>query len=410
VPKLHMSTRCRRAIIRQIGRRQGKVFGCLILVAGLVAGSTIRTASAQGFPFPACPRPLAKAKWSAPETPTRAIAAQQWFKMLQAKVPAVSTPQALMALGANEPVVVCRVSSSSPATEGLGVHGDVEVVVVSKVAASSVEIEVVARFDSSRFEVYLPPSFTADASPEFMIGDMGPSWPVLTVGATNPSDQQLLDALMTDVFASATEIVAMRAFTPDQPGQTRTDRLLVGDACGTVGLHVRLESGALTIVSGTAPPCAVGSVRKMLVSGVNVSIDRAGRLKLASPAASPSRASVVLSKAPRFEASPNLVRSYREKGKANSLSSSIKLGSGALRSMDGSDGCNTVSTAIAFSSNRFVIDPFMVTTAKFCESVKANAFSEMLKNVSGTGTYVRRGSTLTLMFADKAVAVLSSAR
>lgn len=388
-------------IWREVFRRVMAV-GVLAVLLGLAGGPVVRTASAQSWPFPSCPVPLAAAKWSAPESPTRAIAAQSWFKVLQAKVPAVSTPQALMALGPNEPLVMCRVPISGKATAGLGQQGDVAVVVLTKGAGGALTTEEVARFDSSAFEVYLPPSLTADASPAFTLGDMGPTWPVVVVGATGSSDQQLLDALLRDAFATSTELVAMGPSVPDQPGMTRIDRLVVGDSCGTVGLSVRIQSGVLSIVSGTVPACRAGTVRKVLVNGAKVSTDGAGRLSIVT-----SSTSATLSKVAGASFTPTFVRSYRAKGQTNTVMAPVQVGAGSLRSFGGSDGCNAVSTSIAFSANRFVLDPSTTSTAAFCKNVKTNALGATLQNTTRTGTYARRGSKLTLTFADRSVAVLT---
>lgn len=244
-------------------------------------------------------------------------------------------------------------------------------------------------------------SLTGDGNPASTLGDGKPSRPVLGYGANGSSDQQLVDALMAGVFALASEVVAFGPDVPEQAGIARVDRLVVGDLCGAVGLSVSVRSGVLSIVSGSVPSCKTGSVRGVLVNGAKMSIDGAGRLTIAT-----SGSLVVLSKSPGFGFTPTLVQSYRAKGRTNAVSTSIRVGSGALRSLDGSDGCNGVTTAIAFSSNRFVIDPVRMETMMACENAEATAFRAMIDNTTNTGTYVRRGSTLTLTFADNAVAVM----
>jgi hypothetical protein len=139
----------------------------ITIVSALATANGARSApvSAQGaWPFPACPQPLAMSPWSASEAPTRAIAAQQWFTLLKNQSPAIATPRALLTLAANDPVAVCRIPASGPATEGLGATARVALVVVSKAAT-----EEVARYDSNLFEVYLPPGGMADVGPDFRL-------------------------------------------------------------------------------------------------------------------------------------------------------------------------------------------------------------------------------------------------
>ena len=120
--------------------------------------------------------------------------------------------------------------------------------------------------------------------------------------ANDSSDHQLVDALMADVFASASEVVALGPDVPEQTGIARADRLVVGNSCGTVGLSVRVRSGVLSIVSGSVPPRKTGSVRGVLVNGAKVSIDGAGRLRIET-----SASLAVLSKSPVASSSNRFV-------------------------------------------------------------------------------------------------------
>ena len=365
----------------------------LMTLLGVPAGA----GGAQGWPtWPNCPKPLAASPWSMSESPTRAIIARQWFAALQAKVGAARLPTVLIGLAANEPVTLCRIASSVPATVGLGRNADVAVIVVSASAT-----EEVVHVDSSMFEVYLAPSYMADASDETKLVGQGPSWPLLGVAVTPTSAVVAFSAAAGNAFERGSEFVAFASDVPDQPGVARQERLVLSDACGRVAVQVGMRSGVIRVLSGSIDPssCKGGAVRSLL--------GKSPRYSVTARALALSRGSnrVVLSRSPAPSWRTVRVLRYHDGGVVNEVAADATTGDGGLRTLGSFDGCNWVTLRIAFASKRFVLDPDIVQTARAClDSPPSTAIVPFMRNPTGTGTWTVSANTLILRFLDGATA------
>jgi hypothetical protein len=232
VERRHPRGRTNLAIVRSTF-----VVAASVLMASFVS---VANGSSPEWSFPPCPTQPVISPFSASESPTRAIVAQDWFRRLQQATPAAVTPTSLMALPANEPVTVCRIEADGKATDGLGAVADVGVMVVTKSSS-----ELVALVDSKMFEVYLPSSHTAEIGANPPPPDTTPQWPVRVTADAPPNDRAIHDALVSNTYSTSDEILAARIHYPDQPGLARVDRLVFGDSCGTVGIFVRIQNGIL---------------------------------------------------------------------------------------------------------------------------------------------------------------------
>ncbi len=320
--------------------------------------------------------------------------AQQWFAVLQAKVPAARPPEVLMGLGANEPVTLCRVASSGAGTVGLGRNADVAVIVESAAAT-----EEVVRVDSSAFEVFLAPNYMAEANAETKLGNQGPNWPLLSISVTPTSVADAISSAAGNTFERGSEVVAIGSDVPDQPGVARQERLVMSDACGRVALQVAMTKGVIRVLSGVINPstCKGGTVRSLL--------GKAPRYSVTAKTLVLSRGSsrVSLSRSPASSWQTVRIIRYSGGGAVNEIAADAKIGAGGLRILGSYDGCNWVSLRIAFASKRFVLDPSVVQTARACaEAPPSTAIVPFMRNPTGTGSWRLSGGKLTLQFLDGA--------
>ena len=372
--------------------------GILATLILALSSETSFAAQQTPWPFPSCPEPLLISAWSASEAPTRAIAAQQWFALLQKKVPTVTTPRVLMTLPPNEAVTVCRIATSGAVTDNLGRAANVAVIVVSKTAT-----EEVARFDAREYEIYLPPGGMAEVGPGFQLSPFGPDWPLARIGRTTDSDAILLNRLTTSVFSNGREIIGFRFYSPAQPGLGRTDSLLLGDRCGSVSVQVRVSESVLTLAGGMVapPPCSAGDVRSLLATRPRVSVTDAGLTMTADGAS----VTIPLARSQPFRRL--LLRSVRTRSRSSTKATEVRVGVGpGLVSFGGSDGCNAVGSAAAFAAGRFVLDPLVERNMMGCPGNPHNALSLLMVTGDNTGSYVHSGNVLTLRSVAGTVAVL----
>lgn len=215
------------------------------------------------------------------------------------------------------------------------------------------------------------------------------------------SDQKLIDNLILSVYASESEMLAIGPEVPAQSGAARIERLVLGDPCGALGLSVRIQRGVLRIVNGTVARCPKGVIRTVLVDGAKIGLDGEGLTIVTAEG---------IVKLPRVTIAPftlTSVRSYRTRGGSNTEPGDVRTGLGGLRRVRVFDGCNDIATSVAFTTNKFVIDPAREMTAVGCTEFTPNAAGAFLENNTNTGTYWREGNTLTMTFLDGARAILT---
>ncbi len=335
------------------------------------------------------------------ESPTRAIVVREWFKVLQARIPEAKSPTAAINLSANEPVTACRIAVSGPATPGLGQTANVAVVIVSAAG-----VEEVVRVDSSGFEVYLPDNYMADITDSYVTPSRGPNWPIVAIPGTKTNELAAINSISANTFESAAEILAFGPYGPDSPGSARSERLVLGDLCGRVALRVGLQNGKIRVLEGAIdPPVCNGSrLRSLIAEAPEFNVGETS-LVLSS---GDTRIELARSKVPVFRTTKLL----RVKGQKvnNRVVVGFTLGEGGLRSLSSYDGCNWVSSRIAFSGSRFVLDSELMMTLRGCKKQTATAFVPFKANSTGMGTWQLNGRLLTLTFMDGMTAVIETKR
>lgn len=388
--------------------RLGQVVRCWTTVA-VVLLSPVGSASGQtpvARPEVRCPQPQPVVKFSAAVIPTQAGHVQHWVRLLRKQVPAVPELPGLARVPRNDPVATCLALVSGPATQGLGTTADVAITVVSQTTA-----EEVARFDSKLFSVQLPTTGgPIDDNTKFY--ELSPPFgPLLPILRSAGPDLALMRELNRWVFTFGDELLA---FSPgkDQPGRTRFDRMVLGDRCGLVSQDVRVVAGVLGEVEvqgmRATPPCEGGRVRSVVTAKPTVSFDGNG-LTLTS-----GDRRVTLRRSPIATPEITTARQYTDARKDITWATLVGIDRteypGGLRAVGGYFGCTSGSTSIAFSDNRFLIDPQRLLTPVLCEPPIPSTAAVFLGNPSGRGTYVLQGRRLILTFADGATAVLGLRR
>lgn len=212
------------------------------------------------------------------------------------------------------------------------------------VIVTSAGTDDLAFVDSIRFYIAFPPSVAKGVDP-LPDGTLigGSVRIVLPIPQTTPSDQAIIDAL------SADGLLLQRPFVS-----------LVNDTL------------TLTTATGTAD-------------------DTAFSLRVSRPA--PFRTT--------------RITRYTGTTRSSSRSAAIELVTGGLRRATVPVACNTMSSSIAGSTDRFVIDPRRMITKIGCLRSPPTAAELFAYNRTGTGTWSRRGSTLTMSFVDGAVATFT---
>jgi hypothetical protein len=337
--------------------------------------------------------------FSMSESPTRAIVVREWFKVLQARIPEAKAPTSVVGLAANEPVTACRIAVSGTATPGLGQTANVAVVIVSAAG-----IEEVVCVDSSVFEVYLPDNYMADVTDGYVTPSRGPNWPIVAIPGTKTNELAVINSISANAFESATEVLAFGPDGPDSPGSARSERLVLGDLCGRVALRVGLQNGKIRVLEGSInPPICNGSrLRSLIAEAPEFNVSETS-LVLSSGEA---RIELARSNVPVFRTTKLL----RVKGQRvnNRVVVDFTLGEGGLRSFNSNDGCNWVSSRIAFSGSRFVLDSELTMTLRGCKKQTATAFVPFKANSTGMGTWKLGKGLLTLTFMDGMTAVIKT--
>jgi heat shock protein HslJ len=335
------------------------------------------------------------------ESPTRAIVVREWFKVLQARIPEAKAPTSVVGLAANEPVTACRIAASGPATPGLGQTANVAVVIVSAAG-----IEEVVRVDSSVFEVYLPDNYMADVTDSYVTPGRGPNWPIVAIPGTKNNELAVINSISASAFESATEMLAFGPYSPDSPGSSRSERLVLGDSCGRAAVQVGLQNAKIRIVEGALnPPVCKGSPLRFLLGQSPEFTVTETSLVLSS---GDTRIELARSKVPVFQLTKLL--GVKGPGVINRVAVGFTLGEGGLRGLSSSDGCNAISSRMAFSANRFVLDSELMMTLRGCRKQTVTAFGPFHANSTGMGTWELVKGVMTLRFMDGMTAVFETKR
>ncbi len=395
------------ARVRTRWKRQ--VLAWWTLAAAFLLQFALVGASGQGFdatPQVRCPLPQPIVKFSSGTSPTRAGFVQHWIRQLRTQVPAVAVPPVLASVPRNDFVALCFAPASGPATEGLGTNADMAIQVVSTSTT-----EEVARFDSKGFAVQFPGS-GALIDDNTRLYEYPPGrGPFLAIPRTAGPDLALMTELNRSVFTIDDEVLAFGA-GEDQPGRTRFDRMVLADRCGRVSLDVRVVAGVLGEVEvegmRATRPCEGGRIRNVVTVKPTVTID-ATSLILKS-----ADRTITLRRSPVATPEIMTARQYTDGRRDITWATRVPIDrteyQGGLRLVGGYFGCTSGSTSMAFSGNRFLIDPQALLTPVLCEPAIPPTAAVFLLNPSGRGTYVLQGRRLLLTFADGATAVLGLRR
>lgn len=266
--------------------------------------------------------------------------------------------------------------------------------------------------DSIRFYIASPPSVAKGVDPlpdGTLIG--GSVRIVLPIPQTTPSDQAIIDALSADAFVDGNTILGVGPYAADGPGRLRIERLVFADPCGVLSLLVGIREAVLEVAErGKIEPstCPGAPFRALLLqrpfvslvndtltlttaTGTGTADDTAFSLRVSRPA--PFRTT--------------RITRYTGTTRSSSRSAAIELVTGGLRRATVPVACNTMSSSIAFSTDRFVIDPRRMITKVGCLRSPPTAAELFAYSRTGTGTWTRRGSTLTMSFVDGAVATFT---
>lgn len=336
-----------------------------------------------------------------PESPTRAIVVREWFKILQVRVPGAKAPATILGLAANEPVTACRIGANGVATAGLGESASAGIVIVSAGG-----IDEVVRYNLSAFEVYLPDNYMADVPDFYNASGRGPNWPVAAISGTSSNELAAINSISANAFENATEMLAFGPYSPDSPGSSRSERLVLGDPCGRAAIQVALQNGKIRILDGAVdPPVCNGSpLRSLLGQSPEFTVTE-GSLVLQS---GDIRIELARSKVPVFR----LTKLLRVTGRGvnNRVAVGFTLSQGGLRGISSSDGCNAISSRMALSANRFVLDSESMTTLRGCRKQTVTAFGPFQANSTGMGTWKLVKGAMTLRFMDGMTAVFETKR
>jgi hypothetical protein len=336
-----------------------------------------------------------------PESPTRAIVVREWFKILRVRVPEAKTPTTILGLAANEPVTACRIGANGVATASLGESANAAIVIVSAGG-----IDEVVRYDSSAFEVYLPDNYMADVPDTYVVPERGPSWPMVAIPGTASKELAAINSISANAFENATEMLAFGPYSPDSPGSSRSERFVLGDSCGRAAIQVALQNGKIRILSGAVdPPVCNGSpLRPLLGQSPEFTVTETS-LVLSSGG---TRIELARSKVPAFRITK--LRRVKGKGVNNRVAVDFDLSPGGLRGFSSYDGCNWISSRMALSADRFVLDSESTTTLRGCRKQTVTAFVPFSANSTGMGTWKLVKGVMTLRFMDGMTAVFETKR
>ncbi len=347
---------------------------------------------------PKCPAATAKLRFSPSSVQTPAWVVRQWLKKFREEVPGSTDAKFLASVDPKAHVAWCVVEREpAPATNGLGTTADAAIVIVTSAGTDDI-----ARLDSARIYIASPPSTAkgVDPLPDGALYTGGVRI-VLPIPQTTPNDQALIDALSADAFVDENTIVGVGPYAGDQPGRLRIERLVVADPCGVLSLAVGIRNAVLEVAEdGKVEPsaCPAAPFRAVLRQKPTVSVANDTLTLTTSTAA----ISLRVSRPAPFRTTR--ITRYTSTTRSNSRAVATEFVTGGLRRTSVPEGCNAADVAIAFSTDRFVIDPWRMITAVGCPPSPTTAADLFVSNRTGTGTWVRRGSTLTLRFLDGALA------
>lgn len=366
--------------------------------------SSAQTLASPTSDDPKCPVATATLKFSASSIQTPAWVARQWLTKFRQEIPESTDSKLLAAVDAKAQIAWCVVRRDlSPATNGLGSIADAAVVIVT--AAGTDEI---ALLDSVRINIAFPPSTAkgVDPLPDGTLYRSGVRI-VVPILQTPPTDQALVDNLSADAFVDKNTILGIGLFAEDQPGRLRTERLVAADPCGIISLVIGIRNKVLEVLEdGKVEPstCPDAPLRGLLLQKPTVSVVN-NTLTLTSTTAT---VSLLASRPPPFRTLR--ITHYKRAKQSSARSVAAEFTTGGLRTTGVSGGCNTASVSIVFSADRFVIDPFRLSTAVFCPPSPRTVADLFLSNRTGTGTWARRANILTMRFPDGAVATMTLRR
>jgi heat shock protein HslJ len=271
------------------------------------------------------------------------------------------------------------------------------------VVITKASTEEIARYDTTRFEVYLPPSATIDVGPDFKLPSSNPDWPLFRIPASAPIDSSLNNVLTSSIFGTRDEIVGFRPWSPDQPGLPRVDRMVISDRCGVIGVNFRLSDATLSLTDGRVRSLCKNSKLRAIIGQQPTVVVTGKRLLLRTKSQT-----VALSFIPSAPFTVVSIDRVQTTTNENAVKAEVQMpGSSGLRTFSTSDGCNSVTTAVLFAGGRFAFDPERIQTAMACANPATTAAAVMLRNGTGLGTYTQQGSTVTLRFVDGTIAVLT---
>ena len=385
--------------------------GLLVFVLSMVSisvpfghgTSSAQTLSSPSATDPKCP-PAAPTRFSSASVQTPAWVVRQWLTKFRQEVPDSTDSKLLAAVDPKAHVAWCVVPRQpASATNGLGTTADAAVVVVTSDGTDDI-----ARLDSARIYVAAPPSTAkgVDPLPDGALYS-GNVRIVLPIPQTAPTDQALIDALSSDAFVDENTIVGIGPYTEDQPGRLRIERLVVADPCGVLSLAVGIRNAVLEVAEGgkvEPSTCPAAPFRDVLLQRPTVSVAN-DTLTLTTATAA---ISLRVSRPAPFRTTR--ITRYTSASRSSRREVATEFVSGGLRRASVPVGCNVMDLAIAFSKNRFVIDPWRTITAVGCPPSRTTAAELFVSNRTGTGTWARRGNTLTLRFVDGAVATITLRR
>ena len=371
-----------------------------LVLAPMMVGQLSASAQTVAVPSPTdpkCPpatRPLGFATYPV-QTPAWVV--RQWLAKFRLEIPEASDSKLLAAVEPKTHLAWCVVPRDpSPATTGLGVTAGAAIVIVTPAGTDEV-----ARVDSFRFYVAMPPNTAKGVDPLPDGALFGSTLRiVIPIPRTTPTDQTLVDLLSSDAFADDNTILGVGPESDDQPGRLRTERLVAADPCGMLALSVGVRNATIEVLEGKIEPpmCPGAPLRSVLLQRPTVSVD-GDTLTLSTAELS---VSLPVSRPAAFRTTR--ITRYTSKTQSSSRSVSTTIVGGPLRRADVRVACNSMRMWIAFSADRFVIDPRRMVTAVGCGPSPKTAAGLFAWNMSGTGTWVRRGNTLTMRFVDGGVA------
>lgn len=374
-----------------------------LALAPMLVGPLSASAQTLSIPSstdPKCPpvtRPLGFGTYPV-QTPAWVI--RQWLTKFRQEIPDASDSKLLAAVEPKTHLAWCVVPRDpAPATPGLGVTADAAIVIVTPAGTDEV-----ARLDSFRYYVAMPPNTAKGVDPLPDGALFGATLRIVTpIPRTTPTDKTLVDLLSSAAFADDNTIVGVGPEADDQPGRLRTERLVVADPCGVFALSVGVRDATIEVFEGSIEPptCPGAPLRSVLLQRPNVSVDGDTLTLIAAGLTVSLRAS-----RPTPFRTARITR-YANRAESSTRSISTTVVGGPLRRADIRVACNSMWTWIAFSADRFVIDPRRMVTAVACRPAPKTAASLFAWNMSGTGTWARHGNTLTMRFVDGGVATFT---